>query len=168
MKTKIFRGIFLGFSTPIFCSDWLTGWRSLISCRDGWLLLLFKDSAWLRERLSKKPLLKFITDIQIHFLFHVKNISQNFIQSIEKKLTLTKAKFFLRKYVGNNRKNLEFHSHLIFPRKYVGKNRKNWVLSQFLQYFSDFLKILKHCGLERIFPDKLRICYPVNIARQGP
>ena len=58
MKTQIFWGIFLGFSLlfPIFCSDWLTGcWRSLISCRDGWLLLLFKDSAWLRERLSQMP-----------------------------------------------------------------------------------------------------------------
>ena len=42
----------------------LAGWRSLISCRDGWLLLLFKDSAWLRERLSKKPFPKFIIDIQ--------------------------------------------------------------------------------------------------------
>ena len=71
-KWRISGEIFLASSSPFLPPFFaqigslraLAGWRSLISCRDGWLLLLFKDSAWLRERLSKKPFPKFIIDIQ--------------------------------------------------------------------------------------------------------
>ena len=92
-KWRISGEIFLASSSPFLPPFFaqigslraLAGWRSLISCRDGWLLLLFKDSAWLRERLSKKPLLKFITDI--YFLFHVKTISKlNKVKKTQKNL----------------------------------------------------------------------------------